>query len=161
GAGYLAILNPAANRPCVISRGADIEDASKSITSDHRPKLNLQFLRREVACVFPFGLEEVDVAIPKSGKDRRAGTVEHPCALGHSKVSNGRDTPVFDQHRPIANRPGNGAWPDGTSLEYERFGRDGGHRAQQEHHDLPDHFLSLTSREDRRGAAASPRIGYD
>ena len=110
GSGNFSRLDPGANAPRVLPRRRKVEDAREAVTLQHRPQLIREPRGWNVGRVGPLVFEEMDMAVPEAGGDRRSGTLQ-------------RGGPVRNPHRiPLPDRGDPTVLGDDDAVRDRRLG---------------------------------------
>ncbi len=84
-------IDPAAQRQGIAWVGANIPDGRKTPPRQHLPHMLLQRCGGSGACVFPYRLREVDVAVPEARNHRHAGAINDARIGGNLYVAAASD----------------------------------------------------------------------
>lgn len=84
---HFATLDALAQPLSVLPPRARVERADEPVAREHLPKLAGEFVGRRLRRVRQLPFEEVDVAVPKPGRDRQPRTVENLCRLRHLHIT--------------------------------------------------------------------------
>src|SRR5580658_10120038 len=104
-AGDFAGVDAIAKASGVFPHGAGVEHAGEAVASEHVLKLASKLGRRNVCHIGPLALEEVNMAVPKSGGDGESKTIEDVSGFWelHLRAAAYRDNLfVLDEHNSVA-----------------------------------------------------------
>ena len=102
---HFARLDAIAQLARVLQRGPDVEHARKPILREHHLKLAGEVGRRDLCGIGPHSFQEVDVAVPEAGRNRRSGRVDDvdPSRYAHGRPApHGHDLAAIDQDGAVA-----------------------------------------------------------
>ena len=102
---HLAGLDAIAQLARVLQRRPDVEHARKPILREHHLKLPREVGRRDLCGIGPHSFQEVDMAVPEAGRNRRSGRVDDvgPSRHSHGRAApHGHDLAAIDQDDAVA-----------------------------------------------------------